>query len=250
MTNDRIALVTGASRGLGLEMCRQLAARGVTVLLSARDLASAHKAAEIVRADGGDCRPIALDVTDAGQIAAVAAELDSSYGRLDVLVNNAAILTDLGVQPSATDEAVLRANLDVNFVGPFMLIAALSPLLRRSDGARVLNLGTQVGSFGNLDDTRSPLVDDICPAYQASKIALNAATALFAKELRQEGITVNSLCPGWVMTDMGHEDLPDYGDAVAPMSPTEAVAQMLWLVEDEPSPPTGRFWSQGEEIPW
>ena len=250
MTNDRVALVTGASRGLGLEMCRQLAARGVTVLLSARNLASAHEAAEMVRADGGACHPVVLDVTDAEQIAAIAAEIDSSYGRLDILVNNAAILTDLGVQPSATDEAVLRANLDVNFVGPYMLIAAMTPLLRCSGRARVLNLGTQVGSFGNLDDTSSPLIDDICPAYQASKIALNAATGLFAKELRPDGITVNSVCPGWVMTDMGHEDLPDYGDAVAPMSPTESVAQMLWLLEDEPSPPTGGFWSQGEEIPW
>lgn len=250
MTNDRVALVTGASKGLGLEMCQQLAAQGMTVLLSARTLESAEQAAEVVRADGGDCRPLGLDVTDAEQIAAVAAELDSSYGRLDVLVNNAAILTDLGVQPSATDEAVLRANLDVNFIGPYMLIAALTPLLRRSEGARVLNLGTQVGSFGNLDDADSPIVDDICPAYQASKIALNAATALFAKEFRQDGITVNSVCPGWVMTDMGHEDLPDYGDAVAPMSPTESVAQMVWLLEDKPIPPTGRFWTQRKETSW
>ena len=250
MANDRVALVTGGNRGLGLELCRQLAARGVTVLLGARNPESGHEAAELVRTDGGNCRSVALDVTDAEQIAALAAELDATYGRLDVLVNNAAILTDLGVQPSATSEAVLRANLDVNFVGPYMLIAALTPLLRRSDSARVLNLGTQVGSFGNLDDTNSPLVDDICPAYQASKIALNAATALFAKELRQDGIAVNSVCPGWVMTDMSHEDLPDYGDAVAPLSPTEAVAQMLWLLDDDPIPPSGGFWSQDEEIPW
>ena len=250
MTNERVALVTGGNRGLGLELCRQLAARGVTVLLGARNPESGHEAAEMVRADGGNCRSVALDVTDADQIAALTAELDATYGRLDVLVNNAAILIDLGVQPSATSEAALRANLDVNFIGPYMLIAAMTPLLRRGHRARVLNLGTQVGSFGNLDDAGSPLVEDICPAYQASKIALNAATALFAKELRQDGITVNSVCPGWVMTDMGHEDLPDYGGAVAPISPTEAVAQMLWLIEDEPSPPTGGFWSQGEEIPW
>ena len=250
MANGRIALVTGGNRGLGLELCRQLAARGVAVLLGARNPESGHEAAEMVRADGGDCRSVVLDVTDAEQIAALVAELDATYGRLDILVNNAAILTDLGVQPSATNEAVLRANLDVNFVGPYMLIAAMAPLLRRGESSRVLNLGTRVGSFGNLDDTDSPLVEDICPAYQASKIALNAATALFAKELRPDGITVNSVCPGWVMTDMGHEDLPDYGDAVAPLSPSEAVAQMLWLLDDEPSPPTGRFWSQGEEVPW
>ena len=142
-----------------------------------------------------------------------------------------------------------KPDLDVNFIGPFMLTAALTPLLRRSGTGRVLNLGTQVGSFGNLTDPDSPLLDDICPSYQASKIALNAATALFAKELRNDGVTVNSACPGWVMTDMGHDDLPDYGDTVAPMSPTEAVQNLMWLLDTDP-PPTGGFWSLGEEVAW
>ena len=249
MTEPRVALVTGGNRGLGLELCRQLAARGEHVLLGSRDLEKGEGAAEAIAADGGACRAVLLDVTDPAHIASLAAEIDASDGRLDVLVNNAAILNDLAVPPSRTDEAVLRQNLDVNFIGPFMLTAALTPLLRRSSAGRVLNLGTQVGSFGNLTDPDSPLLDDICPSYQASKIALNAATALFAKELSDDGVTVNSACPGWVMTDMGHDDLPDYGDAVAPMSPSEAVAELLWLIDANP-PPTGGFWSVGEGVPW
>ena len=250
MTTARVAFVTGANRGLGREICRQLAARGHEVLLGSRDPERGRVAAADIAAAGGACHAVTLDVTDAAQIAEIAADVDQRYGRLDVLVNNAAILNDLGVDPTATDEAVLRQNLDVNFVGPFMLTAALAPPLRRSDAGRVLNLGTQVGSFGNLTDPDSPLIDDICPAYQASKIALNAATALFAKELRADGVTVNSACPGWVMTDMGHDDLPDYGDAVAPMSPSDAVEQLLWLLDDEATTPTRGFWSLGEQVSW
>lgn len=249
VTEARVALVTGGNRGLGLEICRQLAARGDQVLLGARSETNGARAAESIVAQGGDCRPVLLDVSEPDHIADVANRIERDHGHLDVLVNNAAILNDLGVQPSETDERVLRENLEVNFVGPFMLTAALTPLLCKSLGGRVLNLGTQVGSFGNLADPASPLLDDICPSYQASKIALNAATALFAKELRDHGVTVNSACPGWVLTDMGHDDLPDYGDAVAPMSPAGAVEQLMWLIGSDP-PPTGGFWSLGEKVPW
>ena len=249
-TGGRIALVTGGNRGLGLELCRQLAARGDHVLLGARDAEKGRAAAEEVAAGGGACQAVVLDVTDSVQIDAVVTAIESSHGRLDVLVNNAAILNDLAVEPSATEKAVLRQNLGVNFVGPYMLLAAMTPLLRRSPAGRVLNMATQVGSFGNLSDPDSPLRDDVCPAYQASKIALNAATALFAKELRVDGVTVNSACPGWVLTDMGQEDLPDYGDAIAPQRPDEAVRRLMWLLAADPVPPTGGFWSLGERVPW
>ncbi len=250
MSETRVALVTGGNRGLGLEISRQLAAGGATVLLGARDVDKGRSAASAIEAEGGTCRAVRLDVSDPVHIAEVTTLVEADFGRLDVLVNNAAVLNDLAVQPSETDESVLRQNLDVNFVGPYMLMAALAPLLRRSPAGRVLNLGTQVGSFGNLADPESPLLDDICPSYQASKIALNAATALFAKELRGTGVTVNSVCPGWVMTDMGHEDLPDYGDAVAPMTAVEAVERLMWLLDDGEQVPTGGFWSVGEAVPW
>ena len=250
MTEKRIALVTGGNRGLGFEMCRQLGRRGLTVLLGARDEAKGEAAAGTLRDEGLDVRWIALDVTRQETLERAVTHLESDYGRLDVLVNNAAILTDIGVQPSQTEDADLRANFEVNFFGPYLLTKRLVPLLRKSASVRVVNLGTQVGSFHNLCDPGSPLKDDICPAYQASKIALNAMTALFAKELQEEGIKVNSVCPGWVMTDMGHEDLPDYGDAVRPMSAEEAVAKLLWLTEVQDDLPTGGFFSLGEPVSW
>ena len=250
MSAQRIVLITGANRGLGLETSRQLAASGALVLMAARDLAKGKQAAESLKSDGLDARAIEMDVSDSASIARAVELVDKEFGRLDVLINNAAVLSDIGVQPSETDEAVLRQNMDVNFIGPFMITRKFTPLLRKSDAGRVLNLGTQVGSFANLDDLESALLEDICPAYQASKIALNSMTALFAKEFRADGIAVNSVCPGWVMTDMGHADLPDYGDAVKPLTPAEAVAQMLWLVAPGDDVPTGGFWTGKSRLTW
>jgi NAD(P)-dependent dehydrogenase (short-subunit alcohol dehydrogenase family) len=250
MSGARIALVTGANRGLGQEMALQLGQRGMTVLLGVRNAESGEVAAAKMRQKGVDVQVINIDMSDPAVIAAAVKMIDAKYGNLDVLVNNAAILNDIGVSPSETDEAVLRENLDVNFIGPFLLTRDLVPLLRKSEAGRVLNLATQVGSFANICDPESPLKDDICASYQVSKIALNAMTALFAKELAPDGIKVNSVCPGWVMTDMGHENLPDYGDAVKPLTPHEAVEQMLWLVDTADSIPTGSFYSQGEAVGW
>ena len=151
-TTARVVLVTGGNRGLGREFCRQLAARGNKVLLGSRDAERGRAAAADIAAAGGKCHAVTLDVADAAQIAEVAAEIDQTYGRLDVLVNNAAILNDLGVDPTATDEAVLRQNLDINFV--------------------------------------------------------------------------------------------------APMSPSDAVEQLLWLLDDDATPPNGGFWSLGKQVPW
>jgi len=247
---NHIALVTGANRGLGEEMSLQLGRKGFTVLMGVRDVSKGEAAAAAIRRKGVDAHVINIDMSNPTVIAAAVKMIDAEFGRLDVLVNNAAILNDVGINPSETEESVLRQNFEVNFFGPFLLTRDLVPLLRKSTAGRVLNLGTQVGSFSNLGDPDSPLKDDICAAYQASKIALNAATALFAKELAPQGIKVNSVCPGWVMTDMGHENLPDYGDAVKPLTPPEAIEQMLWLVEADDSAPTGGFYSQGEAIPW
>lgn len=246
----RVALVTGANRGLGNEISHQLAAGGLVVLMGARDEAKGAAAAEAVDAGSGRVEAIGLDVTDGAGIERVAADIERRFGRLDVLVNNAAVLTDIGTQPSETSESDLRLNFEVNFFGPYLLTRRLVGLLRRAESACVVNLATQVGTFHNLTDPQSPLKDDICPAYQASKIALNAMTVLFAKELRGTGIRVNSVCPGWVMTDMGHADLPDYGDAVRPKTKEEAVRDLLWLTELPPDGPTGGFFSSGEGVAW
>lgn len=248
MTESRVVLVTGGNRGLGLEFCRQLAARGDTVLLGSRDPAKGEAAASGI--EGGSVHVIPLDMSQTESFAAVASRIDGEFGKLDVLVNNAAVLNDLNIHPTQTDETTLRLNFDVNFFGPYMLTQAMIPLLRKSAAPRVLNLATQVGSFTVISDPDSPLKDDISPAYQSSKIALNAMTALFAKELAPDGIAVNSACPGWVMTDMGHDDLPDYGDSVRPMSASEAVDKMLWLIDEGPDGPTGGFFSEGHTVGW
>ena len=111
-------------------------------------------------------------------------------------------------------------------------------------------MSTQVARLSQLADPESPLKDDICPAYQSSKIALNALTALFAKEFLKFGVRVNSVCPGWVLTDMGHEDLPDYGDAARPMSPAEAVSAYIWLLAPEANVPNAGFFTGREQVDW
>ena len=251
MTDDKpVALITGANRGLGLETSRQLGKRGIKVLVGSRDLAKGEKAVETLRGEGCDAKALQLDVSDATSITAAIAAITNDYHRLDILVNNAAVLNDIGQQPSEVSEETLRQNHNVNFIGPYLLTAGLSDLLKAAPAGRVLNMGTQVGSFGNLSDLESPLKDDICPAYQSSKIALNSITALFAKEFESTSVKINSVCPGWVMTDMGHEDLPDYGDAVKPMSPAEAVAKIVFLLDFGADTPSGGFFSNGEQVPW
>ncbi len=245
----RIALVTGANRGLGFELCRQLAAQDVTVLLAARSTESGEKAANELRDEDKDVHSLQLDVSDDASIVSAASHIAEQYGRLDILVNNAAILTDLNQQPTEVSDDTLKANFDVNFFGAWKLTRELAPLIKASSG-RVLNMSTQVARLSQLADPESPLKDDICPAYQASKIALNAMTALFAKEFSEHGACVNSVCPGWVLTDMGHEDLPDYGDAARPMTPEEAVSAYLWLLAPGKEVPTGGFFTGRDRVEW
>jgi len=248
--NKIVALVTGATRGLGFEASRQLAGLGYTVLIGARDIDKGRSVAAELAEENLDAVAVQLDVSDSSSIDAVVALIEANYGRLDILVNNAAILNDIGKQPSEVDEQTLRQNLDVNFVGPYLLTKKLSPLIKAAPAGRVLNMGTQVGAFANLADPESPIKDDICPAYQASKIALNSSTVLFAKEFAGTTARINSVCPGWVMTDMGHEDLPDYGDAVKPLSPAEAVAAYMFLLKSDNKTPNGQFFNNGKNIAW
>ncbi len=250
MNDKTVALVTGANRGLGFEISRQLGQRGMTVIMGARDSGKGEDAAEILHREGLDTRAVVLEVTDSASIASTVEMIRSAFGKLDVLVNNAAVLLDVGIQPSDLGEGVLRSTFEVNFFGPYLLTQQLVPLLKKSGRGRIVNLSTQVASLNQLADPDSPLKEDICAAYQTSKTALNAMTLVFAKELNAFGIKVNSVCPGWVMTDMGHDDLPDYGDAVRPLSSQEAVEKLIWLAELPDDGPTGSFFSQSEKVPW
>jgi NAD(P)-dependent dehydrogenase (short-subunit alcohol dehydrogenase family) len=228
----RVVLVTGANRGIGRELARQLALRGDVVVLTARDLAKAEQAAAALP---GQDRVLArrLDVTDPATIEQVAADLDRRYGRLDVLVNNAAIHYDTWQLASDADLGVVREALEVNLVGAWQTSLTLLPLLRASRHGRIVNVSSEAGSLASMDGGT--------PAYSVSKAALNALTRMLAGELRRDRILVNAVCPGWVATDMG-------GPGGRPVA--EGAASVLWAVDLPDGGPTGGFYRNGHPVPW
>jgi NAD(P)-dependent dehydrogenase (short-subunit alcohol dehydrogenase family) len=215
----RVCLVTGANRGIGREVARQLAERGETVVVTAR-----HPDNPSVRR---------LDVTDAGTVDALTAEIGDRYGRLDVLVNNAAIDYDTWELATTADLGTVREALETNLLGAWRVVLAMLPLLRASAGARVVNVSSEAGSLANMGGGT--------PAYTVSKTALNALTRMLAAELRPDRILVNAVCPGWVATDMG-------GPGGRPVA--DGAASVLWAVDLPDSGPTGGFFRDGRPLPW
>jgi NAD(P)-dependent dehydrogenase (short-subunit alcohol dehydrogenase family) len=230
---NRIAVVTGANRGIGLEVARQLAEAGDTVVLGARDLARGEAVARPLVEAGGDILVRRLDVTDQSTLDAVAAELTASYGRLDILINNAAINYDTWQQAAGADLTVVADTLDTNLVGAWRAVNAFLPLLGASDHGRIVNVSSENGSLASMGGGT--------PAYRASKAALNALTRMLAAELRPEGILVNSVCPGWVATDMG-------GRGGRPVS--DGAASVIWAVDLADGGPTGGFYRDGTPVPF
>jgi NAD(P)-dependent dehydrogenase (short-subunit alcohol dehydrogenase family) len=223
-----ISLVTGGNRGIGLEVCRQLAERGHTVLLTAR---SAGAAAAAARAAGAE--PLQLDVTDPASIAAAARQVAERYGKLDVLVNNAAITYDTWQRAVDADLAVVREAAETNLYGPWLMIQEFLPLLRASEHPRIVNVSSEAASLASLGGGT--------PAYTASKVALNALTRMLAAELRRDRVLVNAICPGWVATDMG-------GPGGRPVA--ERAASVVWAATLPDSGPTGGFFRDGKPLPW
>lgn len=191
----RVALVTGANRGLGFEVARLLAARGYTVLLGARDPAKGRQAAKRLAGNAGEVVPVTLDVDRPEQVDAAAALIERKYGRLDVLVNNAGGHLDRDARAGSVDVAAVQAALDTHLLGAWRLCRALLPLMRRHGYGRIVNVtsGCATGSPDSIG----------YPAYRVSKAALNAFTRALAAELAGSGILVNAVCPGWVATDLG-----------------------------------------------
>jgi NAD(P)-dependent dehydrogenase (short-subunit alcohol dehydrogenase family) len=228
----RVVLVTGANRGIGRELARQLASRGDAVVLTARDLAKAEQAAAALPSHG-HLLARRLDVTDPASIAQVAADLEGRYGRLDVLVNNAAIHYDTWQRASTADLQVVREALEVNLVGAWQTSLTLLPLLRASGHGRIVNVSSEAGSLASMDG--GP------PAYNVSKAALNALTRMLAGELGRDRILVNAVCPGWVATDMG-------GPGGRPVA--EGAASVRWAVDLPDDGPSGGFYRDGHPLPW
>ncbi len=206
MTNEeqdkKIALVTGATRGLGLETVRQLAAKGVRVLLGARDLQAGEAKAAPLRVEGLDVSPIAIDLNDEATIKSAAERIDAEFGRLDILVNNAAVMLDGDGFPSVADPQAIRDILDTNFVGTVIVTQAMLPLLKKSHHGRIVNVSSSVGSMWWNGDPGNPVPDNKWLGYAASKAAMNMLTVQLAYELRDTPIKVNSICPGYVKTEM------------------------------------------------
>jgi len=239
----RVALVTGGNKGIGLEMCKQLARLGMTVLLGSRDEARGRAAADALKKEGLDVRPIQLDVTDSRSIDAAGARIEKEFGRLDVLMNNAGVQLDPwgGTASQVTMEA-LRKTFETNFFGVVAVTKAMLPLLRKSDAGRIVNLTSILGSLAEHADPNSPIYNVKYPAYDASKAAVNMYTIALAHELRRTTIKVNAAHPGWVKTDMGGPQ--------APMELADGAKTGVWLATLPADGPSGGFYHKDVHIRW
>lgn len=219
-TKNKIALITGANKGIGLATARALAEAGHTVLIGARDTDRATTAAQQLSADGLDARFIHLDVTDLDTVAAAATLIDHDYARLDVLVNNAGISRDRPRTPTELPVASLRETYETNVFGVVAVTNAMLGLLRKSPAAYVANISSSLGSIASLSNPDSQIWQYAnLLAYNSSKAALNAITLIYANTLRAEGITVNAIDPGYVATDLnnhtGHLPAEKAGASIA-----------------------------------
>lgn len=234
MSESRVALVTGGNKGIGFEICRQLASRGWKVLLTARSADKGRAACEELVAAGGDVVFQPLDVTRAQDVDRVRQYVERELGRLDVLLNNAAVSPELGKAATQVDMATVRAIFETNLMGPWMLSLAVVPLMKRAGGGRIINVSSGKGSF-------TKLAADF-PAYRVSKTALNAFTVVLADELRSANIEVIAVTPGWVRTHLG--------GVRAPRSVEEGALGAVWLATREGEALSGKFFRDREEFPW
>ena len=233
--DKRIAVVTGANRGIGLEICRQLADAGLCVILTSRDEMSGKQARETLDASGVEVRFHPLDVTSDDSVETLAAYLDAQFGRLDVLVNNAGVLFDDDRFEAKVLEVPLarfRATMEVNFYGPLRVCQGLAALLVKSECGRIVNVSSGLGQLEAMVDGH--------PAYGVSKTALNALTRLSADALKQNQVLVNAVSPGLVATDMG-------GPKGRPVA--EGADTAVWLALLPNGGPTGGFFRDRESIP-
>ena len=198
----RIALVTGANKGIGFEVARRLAVRGDTVLLGARNEGRGREAEARLKADGLDVHFVHLDAEDAGTHQRAANFIADKFGRLDVLVNNAGVALDTSYKASSVTQDLLRKTFDTNFFGVIALTQAVLPLLKKSDAGRIVNVSSGLGSLTNHGDPAWEFYGVKPLAYNSSKTALNAFTVMLAHELKATNIKVNSADPGFTATDM------------------------------------------------
>ena len=237
-----IALITGANKGIGFEVARQLGSTGITVLIGARDNGRSDAAVAALKKEGIDARPVEIDVSNEASVMAAAKKISEDFGRVDILVNNAGIMTEMaaGTRPKDLSLETLKQTFDTNVFGAFAVIKHFVPLLKKSRSPRIINVSSTLGSLNAMSDSSHPMHGVNFAAYNASKTALNALTVALSKDLAAERISVNSICPGWVKTDDGES---------APRDVTQGAGIIVTLATSG-NPPTGTFVDENGSVAW
>lgn len=245
MSEKRVALISGANKGIGLETARQLGKLGYMMLIGSRDALRGEVAARQLRDDGVDARVVKLDVVKQSDIHAAAVLIESEFGKLDVLINNAGVMIEKGWTKNTTSETTvenLRATFETNLFAVFALTKAMLPLLKLSEAGRIVNVSSILGSVTLQGTEGSPTYSTKLFAYNSSKAALNVLTISLAHELRGTKIKVNSAHPGWVKTDLG--------GSAAPMNVVDGAKTEVELATLGEDGPTGGFFHNGKDIAW
>jgi NAD(P)-dependent dehydrogenase (short-subunit alcohol dehydrogenase family) len=242
--HKKVALITGANRGIGFETAKQLGEKGVTVVVGARTSRAAEEAAAKLKAQGIDAHAVQLEVTSAADRTAAAKFLDEKFGKLDILINNAGVAASTGFTnvTSQVEDEELERIFATNVFAVVSVTRELLPLLKKSEAGRIVNLSSILGSNALHADPKSPIANFKSFAYDASKSALNAYTIHLAHELKDTAIKVNSAHPGWVKTEMGTD--------AAPMEIPDGAKTSVELALQGQDGPSGRFIHMGQELPW
>ena len=238
MLSKQIAVVTGANRGIGFEICRQLAKKDIHIILTSRNKTKGLVACQRLKEEGLDIAFHQLDVTDISSIQTLSDFLKKEYGRLDVLVNNAGVVLDKNDSENASafkaSLETVRKTMDINVYGPLMLCQVLIPFMKKNNYGRIVNISSGMGQLSEMNGSYI--------GYRLSKVSLNALTKIFSEELKDYNILVNTMCPGWVKTDMGGPN--------ATKTPEEGAETAVYLATLNNSSMSGKFFRNKEIIAW
>ncbi len=230
----KIAVVSGANRGIGFETCRQLGQLGFLTILTSRDENKGKAAVELLQQEGGDLIYHQLDVADLNSITRLASYLKENFDRCDILINNAGVFLDRGKSVFDVPLEVLQETLEINFIGALNMCRAFVPFMQKHQYGRIVNVSSGMGSIANMAGYSA--------AYKLSKLVMNAMTRIMADEIKEINIKVNTMAPGWVRTDMGGQN--------APRSLTQGADTIIWLATLPDDGPTGGFFEDRKPIAW
>lgn len=230
----RIAVVTGANRGIGYETCRQLSQQGIVTVLTSRDESKGKAALDTLQEEGGDLISHQLEVTDLESVHRLGAFIAEEFGRCDILVNNAGVFLDRGKSIFEVPIEILQETLEINSFGALNMCRTFLPLMEVNDYGRIVNVSSGMGMISTLSGHSS--------AYKLSKVLLNAMTRIMADEVKEKNIKINTMDPGWVRSDMGGPS--------APRSLTQGADTIVWLANLPADGPTGGFFGDRQPIPW